>query len=83
MNLSPAVPSILSNDLILEVLSFLPVRSLIRFRSVSKCWKTLISDPTFVKLHLHKSQSQTRNSLFPIIMQNLKLIPGSYYEWGV
>ncbi|XP_045797824.1 F-box protein CPR1-like [Trifolium pratense] len=43
----------LSDDLIVQVLSLLTIKSLMRFKSVSKQWKTLISDPTFVKLHLH------------------------------
>lgn len=55
-------PANLSDDLIAEVLSFLPVRSLLQFRCVCKSWKTLIFDPTFVKLHLQKSQSQKLNS---------------------
>ncbi|XP_050915873.1 F-box/kelch-repeat protein At3g23880 [Lathyrus oleraceus] len=49
----------LHNDLVTEVLSVLPVKSLIRFKCVSKHWKTLISDHSFVKLHLRRSE--TRN----------------------
>jgi hypothetical protein len=45
----------LPDDLILEVPSFLNVKSLMRFKSVRKLWYTLISDPTFVKLHLKHS----------------------------
>ncbi|XP_024634200.1 uncharacterized protein [Medicago truncatula] len=67
MTLSPAV---LSEDLIVEVLSFLPVKSLLQFRCVSKSWKTLISDPTFVKLHLEKSQSRNLK-LFTIITERI------------
>ncbi|KAG7035550.1 F-box protein, partial [Cucurbita argyrosperma subsp. argyrosperma] len=35
------------DDLLLEILLRLPIRSLIRFKSVSKRWHSLISDPTF------------------------------------
>ena len=45
----------LPDELITEVLSFLPVRSLMRLKCVCKSWKTLISDSTFVKLHLKRS----------------------------
>ncbi|CAJ2670114.1 unnamed protein product [Trifolium pratense] len=45
----------LSDDLIVQVLSLLTIKSLMRFKSVSKQWKTLISDPTFVELHLRHS----------------------------
>jgi len=47
---------ILPDDVIVEVLSYSPVKSLIRLRCVCKSWNTLISsDPTFVKLHLQRS----------------------------
>lgn len=56
----------LPDDLITEILSFLPVKSLVRFRCVSIYWKTLISDRAFVKLHLKKSA--IRNPLFTVLM---------------
>ncbi|KOM56575.1 hypothetical protein LR48_Vigan10g246700 [Vigna angularis] len=46
---------ILLDELILEILSWLPVTSLMRFRCVSKTWKFLISDPYLVKLHMERS----------------------------
>ncbi|CAK8541404.1 unnamed protein product [Lathyrus sativus] len=48
-------PIIIPDDLIEEVLSCLTVKTLMRMRCVSKSWKSLISDSTFVKLHLHRS----------------------------
>ncbi|XP_057457911.1 F-box/kelch-repeat protein At3g23880-like [Lotus japonicus] len=46
----------LPDDLIAEVLSWLPVKHLMRLRCVCKSWNTLIiSDHTFIKLHLHRS----------------------------
>lgn len=72
MALSPVV---LSDDLIAEVLSLLPVKYLLRFRCVSKSWKNLISDPDFVKLHL--SRSATQNLLFTLISHHITdLTPG-------
>ncbi|XP_057448181.1 F-box/kelch-repeat protein At3g23880-like [Lotus japonicus] len=38
-------------DLIVEILCRLPVKPLLRFRSVSKSWNSLISDPKFAKMH--------------------------------
>jgi len=66
MNLSPpkseqppsdvaTSPIILPDDLITELLSFLPVKSLLQFRCVCKSWKIIISDSFFVKLHLQRS----------------------------
>ncbi|BAU01313.1 hypothetical protein LR48_Vigan10g245500 [Vigna angularis] len=46
---------ILDDDLIVEILSWLPVTSLGRFRCVSKTWKFLISDTCLVKLHLSRN----------------------------
>ncbi|XP_059650313.1 putative F-box protein At5g52610 [Cornus florida] len=54
---SNAIPP-LPEDLILEILSRLPVKSLFRFRSACKRCLTIIDSPSLVDLHL--SQSQTR-----------------------
>ncbi|KAK4266436.1 hypothetical protein QN277_027358 [Acacia crassicarpa] len=42
-------------ELIEEILSRLPVRSVLQLRCVCKSWKSLISDPYFVKKHLLSS----------------------------
>jgi F-box interacting protein len=63
-------PVVLPDDLIAEVVSFLPVIFLLRFRSVSKSWKILISNPSFVKLHL--KISATQNPHFTVITAYVK-----------
>ncbi|XP_051221634.1 F-box protein At5g10340-like [Lolium perenne] len=46
---SSSVASVtLPHDVIFDILSWLPVKSLCRFRCVSREWQTLISDPAFV-----------------------------------
>ncbi|KAE8714883.1 hypothetical protein F3Y22_tig00110187pilonHSYRG00188 [Hibiscus syriacus] len=44
-----------SHDLIADILSRLPVKHLLRLRSVSKLWRSLIDDPDFINLHLSRS----------------------------
>ncbi|AES87360.1 F-box protein interaction domain protein [Medicago truncatula] len=44
------------DELIVEIISRLPVKTLIRFRCLNKSFNTLISDPNFVKIHLKKSE---------------------------
>ncbi|XP_043700430.1 F-box protein CPR1-like [Telopea speciosissima] len=45
-------------EIIREILSRLPVKSLFRFRCVSKDWSCLISDPFFISLHLNRSSEK-------------------------
>ncbi|XP_062014048.1 F-box/kelch-repeat protein At3g06240-like [Rosa rugosa] len=50
-------------DIISEILARLPVKSLMRFRCVSKSWSALISDPYFTKKHLsYTEMGITENS---------------------
>ncbi|XP_042513963.1 F-box protein CPR1-like [Macadamia integrifolia] len=51
----------LPQDLIVDILSRLPVKSLLKFRCVSKSWCVLITDPAFVKIHLNQSLATNTN----------------------
>ncbi|CAL5191945.1 unnamed protein product [Lathyrus oleraceus] len=46
-------------ELIIQLLSYLPVKSLMQFKCVSKSWNTLISDPKFIKLHLQQFKNNS------------------------
>ncbi|EYU18555.1 hypothetical protein MIMGU_mgv1a009710mg [Erythranthe guttata] len=49
-------------EIILSKLS--SVKSLLRFKTVSKSWNIIISDPLFIQNHLHSSNSSPNNNLF-------------------
>jgi len=57
---APLLPTFIPDELVAEILSRLDVKTIVRFKSVSKSWNTLISDPAFVDKHLKKS-SQKQN----------------------
>ncbi|XP_051208615.1 putative F-box protein At2g02030 [Lolium perenne] len=50
----------LLDELVFEILLRLPVKSLLRFKSVSKVWHAIISDPVFIRAHLRQSASRWR-----------------------
>ncbi|KAJ1424958.1 F-box-like domain superfamily [Sesbania bispinosa] len=56
-------------DLICEILTRLPVKSLMRFKCVCKQWKSLISDTHFAKLHL------SRSTMDPTMSHHQLLLP--------
>ncbi|KAF2311050.1 hypothetical protein GH714_019295 [Hevea brasiliensis] len=54
----PSLPT-LPHQIIAEIFSRLPVKALIKFRCVSKTFKTLFSDPQFINAHLRKITSSS------------------------
>ncbi|KAJ4717288.1 F-box protein [Melia azedarach] len=41
-------------DVVTDILSFLPVKSLLRFRCLSKEWRDLIEDRRFIQMHMYR-----------------------------
>ncbi|KAK9016765.1 hypothetical protein V6N11_079259 [Hibiscus sabdariffa] len=58
-------------EVIVEILKRLPVKSLLRCRSVCKSWNNVICDPSFISIHLQASLSN--NAPFLLL---------SYWEMG-
>ncbi|XP_069145058.1 F-box/kelch-repeat protein At3g06240-like [Solanum lycopersicum] len=53
------------DDIILDILLRLPVKSLIRFKCVCKSWRTSIEDPNFIEHHYALSKSNVnRHKIF-------------------
>nr|XP_023904831.1 F-box/kelch-repeat protein At3g06240-like [Quercus suber] len=62
----------LPEELLEEILSWLPVKSVFRFRCVQKSWTTLFQNPTFVAKHLLHQQTKTENP--SILVQSFELL---------
>ncbi|XP_071735339.1 F-box only protein 8-like [Rutidosis leptorrhynchoides] len=60
-----------------EIIKNLPVKSLIRFRSVSKPWKSLIDSSEFI-VNYHVNHSQLQHHLLVMYVDAQKL-----YEWNL
>ncbi|XP_048138799.1 F-box/kelch-repeat protein At3g06240-like [Rhodamnia argentea] len=53
----------LPQEILIHILAKLPVKSLVRFRCVSKSWDALVTDPSFVSLHLRHAMASHDHSV--------------------
>ncbi|CAN1173431.1 F-box protein CPR1 [Linum perenne] len=61
-------------EIVTGILLRLPVFSLVRFRCVSKQWRSIIDSPAFTKQQIHHSTSTTRNATLFILQANGDLL---------
>ncbi|XP_022734226.1 F-box protein CPR30-like [Durio zibethinus] len=66
-------------ELIMAIITRLPPNSLVRFKCVSKPWNTLISSPSFIKLHLNQAISSIRSQRL-MVSSSLNSIQSIDYE---
>jgi len=77
---------LLPDNVVFDILTRLPVKSLIRFRCVSQSWNSTITNPIFITKHLDlaSSLSDINNNgylLFTPLRNYLPLDPSSSKEW--
>lgn len=60
-------PPPLPEELLIEILTRLPTKSLLRFKSVCKTWCTLIRKPDFIDLHYHHHRKVSRNDSILVV----------------
>ncbi|TVU44597.1 hypothetical protein EJB05_04042 [Eragrostis curvula] len=90
-HLIDTIPESINDEIVWEILIRLPVASLAKFKTVSKAWHSLISDPVFVRAHFQCSkQKQRRNPASFLISPQVLLDPGPpetfstnvrFYQW--
>ncbi|KAJ6408555.1 hypothetical protein OIU84_011808 [Salix udensis] len=68
--MSATIPS----DIISDILSRLPVKSLSRFKSVSKSMLAFLGDPEFVEQHLKKSNFEEPKSCPEVRLQSFSTL---------
>ncbi|KAF8016214.1 hypothetical protein BT93_H1656 [Corymbia citriodora subsp. variegata] len=65
-----SVAESLTEDILIEILSRLLVKSLMQFKYVNKRWQSLISDPGLAKLHLQRLKAGDINPSQRIVMSS-------------
>ncbi|KAK9289337.1 hypothetical protein L1049_007492 [Liquidambar formosana] len=67
----------LPHDVVIEILSRLPVKTLLRFRCVCKSWYATITHPSFITTHLNRISSYNNHGY----LQNSSFDPNEKSKW--
>ncbi|KAL0413887.1 UNVERIFIED_CONTAM: F-box protein [Sesamum radiatum] len=68
---------LINDDIVKEILSYLPVKSLLRFKTVIKSWQDIIGSRAFVKLHLENSCNNSSNNQGILVL----VYDGNTHKW--
>ncbi|XP_074265196.1 putative F-box protein At1g47790 [Silene latifolia] len=69
-NFSPSESNYMPPELLTQILTNLPAKSLARFRCVCKYWCSIIDDPYFVSLHLKYSRLNCDKDKKLLVLKN-------------
>ncbi|XP_019087260.1 PREDICTED: putative F-box protein At4g38870 [Camelina sativa] len=69
----------LPDDLMVEILKRFPVKTLIRFLSVSKLWSSIIRSPYFMKLFVNESLKRPKSLVFVFKVSSFSLTSASVH----
>ncbi|KAK9987353.1 hypothetical protein SO802_032304 [Lithocarpus litseifolius] len=64
----------LPDEILIQIFTFLPIKSIIICTSVSKTWKSLIQNPTFISTHLRHSHNKNQNLFLLSVSRNDKQV---------
>ncbi|XP_050383994.1 F-box/kelch-repeat protein At3g06240-like [Argentina anserina] len=77
--ISTSSVSYIPEEVLINILARLPVKSLLRFRCVSKIWCGLIGSPSFVRTHLNRNVTKLSHT-YLIALQRLREKPALCYS---
>ncbi|WRX22467.1 F-box domain - like 10 [Theobroma cacao] len=72
---------LLPDEIVYDILSRLPAKSLQRFKLVSKPWGSLISDPNFAESHLHRANTSHDKNMLRVGQLDLTMGSHPYFSF--
>jgi F-box interacting protein len=71
----------LPDDMVTEVLSYLPAKSVSRFHAVSRSWRAALSSAPFIELHRRRANKPGELKLLFVREKKLYNRPAYFYTW--